>query len=344
MEALEDDADVVAPQTRPGIVVERPEILAGNLDAARGGALQAARHHHQAGFAGAGGADDGRNFANGDVESDAAQDIDRAGIACHVEMDVGEADDRLAGVGRDGQAGSERENMNLRTGYGRFAAAVNSLLIAILWLGLCLLGANAQTAPIKLAILGDSLAAGYGVSPAQAMPARLEAALQKAGRNVAIINHGVSGDTTAGGLQRIDWMLADKPDIVMVELGANDALRATDPAVTEKNLDAIIAKLKEAGVTVWLAGMLAPRNYGPEYAKQFDGLYQRLADKHGVPLYAFFLDGVAQDPALNQGDGIHPNPKGVDVIVERILPFATKNLDDFAASAHAPPVRRPARP
>jgi acyl-CoA thioesterase-1 len=225
--------------------------------------------------------------------------------------------------------------MNLRTGYGRFAAAVNSLLLAIFWLS----AANAQTAPIKLAILGDSLAAGYGVSPAQAMPARLEAALKKAGRNVTVINHGVSGDTTAGGLQRIDWMLADKPDIVMVELGANDALRATDPAVTEKNLDAIVTKLKEAGVTVWLAGMLAPRNYGPEYAKQFDGLYQRLADKHGVPLYAFFLDGVAQDPTLNQGDGIHPNPAGVDVIVERILPFVTKNLDDHASS-----VRRPARP
>ncbi|GEP57109.1 arylesterase [Reyranella soli] len=233
--------------------------------------------------------------------------------------------------------------MNLRTGYGRFAAAVNSLLIAILCLYCLSLGAHAQTAPkdgpIKLAILGDSLAAGYGVSPAQAMPARLEAALKKAGRNVTVINHGVSGDTTAGGLQRIDWMLADKPDIVMVELGANDALRATDPAVTEKNLDAIIAKLKEAGVTVWLAGMLAPRNYGPEYAQQFDGIYKRLADKYGVPLYAFFLDGVAQDPALNQGDGIHPNPKGVDVIVERILPFVTKNLDDHASS-----VRRPARP
>jgi len=234
--------------------------------------------------------------------------------------------------------------MNLRTGYGRFAAAVNSLLLAILWVGLCLLGANAQTAPIKLAILGDSLAAGYGVSPAQAMPARLEAALKKEGRNVAIINHGVSGDTTAGGLERIDWMMADKPDIVIVELGGNDVLRGTDPATTERNLDGIIAKLKAAGVTVWLAGMLAPRNYGSEYAQQFDGIYKRLADKHGVPLYPFFLDGVAADPALNQPDGIHPNPKGVDVIVERILPFVIKNLDDHAASAHAPPLRRPARP
>lgn len=234
--------------------------------------------------------------------------------------------------------------MNLRTGYGRFAAAVNSLLIAILWLSGMSLGANAQTAPTKLAILGDSLAAGYGVSPAQAMPARLEAALKNAGRNVTIVNHGVSGDTTAGGLERIDWMMADKPDIVIVELGGNDVLRGTDPATTERNLDGIITKLKAAGVTVWLAGMLAPRNYGSEYAQQFDGIYKRLADKHDVALYPFFLDGVAADPALNQPDGIHPNPKGVDVIVERILPFVTKNLDDFAASAHAPPVRRPARP
>jgi acyl-CoA thioesterase-1 len=233
--------------------------------------------------------------------------------------------------------------MNFRTGYGRFAATVNSLLMAILCLAAQFLVAHAQTAtqtaPVRLAILGDSLAAGYGVSPAEAMPARLEAALRKQGRNVTVINHGVSGDTTAGGLERLDWMLADKPDIVLVELGANDALRATDPATTERNLDAIIGKLKAAGVTVWLAGMMAPRNYGPEYAKQFDGVYQRLADKHDVPLYAFFLDGVAQDPALNQGDGIHPNAKGVDVIVERILPFVTKNLDNYATS-----VRRPARP
>ncbi len=225
--------------------------------------------------------------------------------------------------------------MNVMTGYGRFAAAVNSLLIAIL----CVSVAHAQTAPVKLAVLGDSLAAGYGVSPAQAIPARLEAALKKAGRNITVINHGVSGDTTAGGLERVDWMLADKPDIVVVELGGNDALRALDPAATERNLDAIITKLKAAGVTVWLAGMLAPRNFGSEYAQQFDGLFKRLADKHSVPLYPFFLDGVAQDPALNQPDGIHPNPKGVDVIVERILPFVTKNLDDYAAS-----VRRPARP
>mgnify|MGYP006267270273 CR=1 FL=1 len=229
--------------------------------------------------------------------------------------------------------------MKIGTGYGRFAAAVNSLLIAIS----CVLAAvapsaHAQGVPVKLAILGDSLTAGYGLRPDEAVPARLEAALKKQGRNVTVINHGVSGDTSAGGLERIDWMLGDKPDIVLVELGANDALRAIDPAATEKNLDAIVDRLKAAGVTVWLAGMLAPRNYGADYARQFDGLYGRVAERHGVPLYPFFLDGVAQDPGLNQADGIHPNPKGVDVVVERLLPFVTRNLDD------APAVRRPARP
>jgi acyl-CoA thioesterase I len=230
--------------------------------------------------------------------------------------------------------------MSLAKGYGRFAAAVNSLLLVLF----CLAPAQAQNAPpgaapIRIAMLGDSLTAGYGVKPEQAIPVRLEVALRKEGRDVTVLNHGVSGDTSAGGIDRLDWMLADKPDIVMVELGANDALRGLDPAAAERNLDAIIAKLKAAGATVWLAGMLAPRNFGPEYAQQFDGLYKRLADKYNVPLYPFFLDGVAQDAALNQADGLHPNPKGVDVVVERLLPFVTKNLDDYAAS-----VRRPARP
>lgn len=233
--------------------------------------------------------------------------------------------------------------MILATGYGRFAAEVNSLLTVLLCLFMGIGQAHAQaapsTTPIRIAILGDSLAAGYGVKPAEAIPTRLQAALKAEGRNVEILNHGVSGDTTAGGLDRIDWMLGDKPDIVIVELGGNDALRAIDPATTERNLEAIIAKLKDAKVTVWLTGMLAPRNLGPQYASSFDGIYKKLADKHGVPLYPFFLEGVAQDPALNQADGIHPNPKGVDVIVKNFVPFMTKSLDDYAAS-----VRRPARP
>ena len=231
--------------------------------------------------------------------------------------------------------------MTLAFGYVRFVAVVNVLVVALS----CLVApahaqsAPPQSAPIKIAVLGDSLAAGYGVKPEQSFPARLEVALKAAGRNVAILNHGVSGDTTTGGLDRVDWMLGDKPDIVLIALGGNDMLRAIDPALTERNLDATIAKLKQAGVTVWLAGMMAGRNLGPEYVAAFDGLYRKLADKYQVPFYPFLLDGVAQDPALNQADGIHPNPKGAEIIAGRLLPFVTKNLDDHAAS-----VRRPARP
>jgi len=228
--------------------------------------------------------------------------------------------------------------MSLSTGYGRFAAAFNSLVVAM---ALCLAPAYAQTAPtgsaVKLVVLGDSLAAGFGVKPEQSFPSRLEAVLKAQGRNVAILNQGVSGDTTAGGLDRVDWLLGDKPDIVLIELGANDALRGTDPAVAERNLAAIIEKLKAAGITVWLAGMMAPRNFGPEYVAAFDGLYKRLADKYQVPLYPFILDGVAQDPALNQADGLHPNVRGAQIIADRLLPFVSKNLDAYAQTVHRPP-------
>jgi acyl-CoA thioesterase I len=233
--------------------------------------------------------------------------------------------------------------MKLSKGYGRFAAAVNSLPALLFCVTLSaamgITVVHAQTAPLKLAVLGDSLAAGYGLHPDEAFPVRLEAALKAAGRDVSLSNQGVSGDTTAGGLDRVDWMLADRPDIVMVELGANDALRGTDPVTTEKNLAAIVEKLKAANVTVWLIGMLAPRNFGPEYAKAFDGLYPRLAEKYQLPFYPFILEGVAQDTTLNQADGLHPNTKGVEVIVKNLLAFATKNLDLYAASVH-----RPARP
>jgi acyl-CoA thioesterase-1 len=224
--------------------------------------------------------------------------------------------------------------MSLSTGYGRFAAAFNSLLVL---LAFALAPAYAQTTPVRIVVLGDSLAAGLGIKPEQSFPSRLEAALKAQGRNVAIANQGVSGDTTAGGLARVDWLLGDKPDIVLIELGANDALRGTDPAVPERNLAATIEKLKAAGVTVWLAGMMAPRNFGADYVAKFDGLYQRLSDKYQVPLYPFILDGVAQDPALNQPDGLHPNVKGAQIIADKLLPFAAKNLDAYAQTVHRPP-------
>lgn len=178
----------------------------------------------------------------------------------------------------------------------------------------------------KILAFGDSLTAGYGLTAAQAFPTRLEARLQADGYDVRVINGGLSGDTTSGGLSRLDWALADKPDLVIVELGANDALRGIAPAVTKANLDAILDKLKQAGVRILLAGMLAPPNLGDAYGRAFDSLYPDLAKAHGVALYPFFLDGVAAVPGLNQSDGMHPNADGVDVIVDRIAPAVERLL------------------
>lgn len=175
-------------------------------------------------------------------------------------------------------------------------------------------------------VLGDSLTAGYGLPQGEAFPVKLEAALRARGFDVSVLNAGVSGDTTAGGLARLDWALADKPTHAIVELGANDGLRGIDPAVTRKNLGAILAKLKAAGIPVLVAGMYAPPNWGKEYAEAFARLFPDLAREHGAALYPFFLDGVAANPSLNQPDGIHPNEKGVAVIVERILPQVVRLL------------------
>ena len=174
--------------------------------------------------------------------------------------------------------------------------------------------------PIILAVLGDSLTAGFGLAPDRAFPARLEAALRAAGEDVRVINAGVSGDTSAGGLARLDWVLGDAPDAVIVELGSNDSLRGLDPADTYANLEKIVLALKARDMTAMLAGMMAPRNLGREYVEEFDGIYPRLAAAHDILLYPFFLDGVALNPALNQADMIHPNEQGVDVIVSRMLP------------------------
>lgn len=177
-------------------------------------------------------------------------------------------------------------------------------------------------------VLGDSLTAGYGLPADQAFPLKLQAALQATGVQATVINAGVSGDTTAGGLARLGWALADKPTHVLVELGANDMLRAVDPRITRLNLDQIVIKLKARGIRVMLAGIYASPNLGKEYVDAFRNLFPGLAKKHGVPLYPFFLDGVATDPALNQTDGIHPNGAGVDIIVKRILPAVTKFLSE----------------
>lgn len=185
---------------------------------------------------------------------------------------------------------------------------------------------GAMAAPIKILALGDSLTAGYGLADADGFCPQLEKALRAAGHDVRVIDGSVSGDTTADGLARLDWTLADNPDVVIVELGANDALRGLDPAQAKANLEAILTKLQNQGRVVLLVGMEAPRNLGQDYDQAFDGMYPDLATRHHVALYPFFLDGVATDLTLNQADGIHPNPAGVAVIVKRMLPAVEKAL------------------
>lgn len=186
---------------------------------------------------------------------------------------------------------------------------------------------SAKARPLNLVALGDSLTAGYGLPAAAAFPVQLEAALKARGHAVTIANAGVSGDTATGGLDRVEWSVPDGTDGVILELGANDMLRGTDPAVTEKALDAIIAKLKARGIPVLLAGMRAAPNLGPDYVKRFDAIYPRLAERYGLILYPFFLDGVAGDRSLALPDGLHPTKEGVARIVAGILP----RVEEFLA-------------
>jgi acyl-CoA thioesterase-1 len=183
---------------------------------------------------------------------------------------------------------------------------------------------SASAAPVKILALGSSLTQGYGLPPGTEFPVQLQAALKKAGIDAVVTNAGVSADTSAGGLARLDWSLADHPDAVILELGSNDMLRGVPPAETEKNLRAILTKLKAAHVKVLLTGMVAQHNLGADYVKQFDTIYPRLAKDYNVLFYPFFLDGVALNPKLNQADGMHPNPAGVKVIVARMLPLVKK--------------------
>ncbi|NQV20528.1 MAG: arylesterase [Rhodospirillales bacterium] len=203
-------------------------------------------------------------------------------------------------------------------------------MIALLVLGLAFgLAATSAHADENIRVLafGDSLTAGYGLPKTDSFPAKLEQSLHARGIKATVTNAGVSGDTTAGGRARLTWALESDPHLAIVELGANDAMRGIEPGATWHNLDAIVSALKDRGIKVLLAGMFAPPNYGDRFAQNFDDIYPRLADRHGVLLYPFFLDGVAADPALNQADGIHPTAAGIDRIVERILPYVLQLIE-----------------
>jgi acyl-CoA thioesterase I len=207
--------------------------------------------------------------------------------------------------------------------YGKKPTRVQRLgliaAVTLLW-AVTLLPAAADSTPVRIVVLGDSLSAGLGLPAASAFPERLEAALKAKGVAVSVANAGVSGDTSSGGLGRLDWSVPQGTDAVILELGANDALRGVDPAITKTSLDKILGTLDQRHITVLLAGMRAPRNLGADYVQAFDAIYPALASTHPVVFYPFFLDGVATDAKLNQADGLHPTAAGVDVIVARIMP------------------------
>src|SRR5580698_522020 len=236
----------------------------------------------------------------------------------------------LSGARPDKDEGSMR--LSIGWSYGTYPSVVERVLCLfkhmLVW-GLLLIAAEpafAQSsvavgsAPLKMVVLGDSLSAGYGLSGADAFPAKLQKALKAKGIEVDMTNAGVSGDTSSGGRDRLDWSVPDGTDAVILELGANDALRGIDPKLTYSALSDILARLKARRIAVLLCGMVAPPNYGSDYATRFDAIYPELAKSFGVPLYPFFLNGVAADAKLNQADGIHPTAEGVDVIVKNMLP------------------------
>ena len=198
--------------------------------------------------------------------------------------------------------------------------------IAVLMLAVMTIATNASAQaqpaaqPIKLVVLGDSLSAGLGLPAQEAFPTKLQKSLQAKGIEVDMTNAGVSGDTASGGRDRLDWSVPEGTEGVIVELGANDALRGIDPGLTRAALTDIVQRLKARGIPVMLCGMLAPPNYGADYAARFNSIYPDLAKQFDVPLYPFFLDGVAADAKLNQADGIHPTAAGVDIIVGNMMP------------------------
>jgi acyl-CoA thioesterase-1 len=208
------------------------------------------------------------------------------------------------------------------SGYGLWRKLVN-LGLVLVTLACFVAPAGAAT---RILALGDSLTAGFGLAVEDSFPARLQVWLRDHGVDAEVTNAGVSGDTSAGGLARLDWSLAEPADAVLVELGANDALRGLDPKETYKNLDHILSRLDQRHEKVLLLGMEAPANWGADYRDAFHAIFPALAEQHHVSFYPFFLDGVALDPAFNQPDGIHPNARGVEAIVDRVGPYVLRLL------------------
>lgn len=313
MEGLEQDADVPPAKARELVLAQAIEFPAAHHDAAAGGALDAADDGKQARFSRARGTHDAHHRPGLDRKIDPAQDRNRSARPLKDQVNVFKIDHDAR---RPFSHVKPREDMD------RMARPSKLLrLLAALAFPFTVLHAFASSPEgCRIAVLGDSLTAGLGLPAGEAFPARLEAALRARGFPCAVIDAGVSGDTSAGGAARIAWVLADRPSHLLVELGGNDALRALPPEQLEENLERIVLTAKNQNVAVMIAGMLAPTNLGPEYGAAFAAAYQKVVDRHQLAFYPFFLDGLVDRPDLFQKDGIHPNAAGVAEIVARILP------------------------
>ena len=337
MEGLKDDAYMTASEEGEVILVKVGNVLAGDAHRAAVGALQAGDDGEHCRFSRSAGPYQADRFAGLNKHVKSAQYMHPSSTAAEAQMHIRKINRRLGHVTgnphmRPPQVGSGalqlpsdkavRGNVqllrNLTSCLFRLTRSKAVLLALAVLTAIQMPPAHAAT--VKILAFGDSLTAGLGLAQTQAFPARLQAALRARGHDVEIVDAGVSGDTAASGLARIDWSLGTGAHGVILELGANDALRGVDPALTRAALDELVARLTARGIKVLLAGMRAPPNMGKIYARAFDAIYPQLAQKHGLTLYPFFLDGVATNQALNQDDGIHPNAAGVEIIVKGILP------------------------
>lgn len=331
MEGLEDDADIAATEFRHPVFAQAVQWRAVDDDLAAVETLQPGQNHQKRGFSGSGRADDANGFTRINQQIHILENMNgRSGLAEGqiriFQFDHGFCQGKLSYMYNMKVAGTadfyrfKGTFMRIK-GFCTFLLAITAIVIT---------PAISRAEPVSLVGFGDSLMAGYQLPTADAFPARLEKALREKGHDVTISNAGVSGDTTSGGLARIDWSVPDGTKGVILELGANDALRGIAPEESRKNLVAMIEKLKSRGIAVLLVGMMAPPNMGADYAARFNPIYPELAKANGLELYPFFLDGVVEDAKLKIEDGMHPNGDGIGVMVERFLPSAERFLQSLS--------------
>ena len=349
MEGLKDDADMLPTKAGKTILVEAGEILARHMHAARAWLLQPRQHHEKRGLARTRRTDEARRCATRDPQINSTQYVDRSGLTGQAELDLLKFNHDIAQAcspfpGPQAVPGPKAVIQSKPFGpYGIFPLIYKKLTARFL-LALALMGfaaasqARAETnKPFVIVGFGDSLMAGYLLGPDEGFVPQLQKALHDKGfDNVVVRNAGVSGDTTSGGLSRLDWSIGAETDAVILELGANDALRGIDPEITRDNLEKMIETLQKRHIAILLAGMLSPPNMGSDYAGRFNTIYPDLAKKYSLSLYPFFLDGVTTHDNLTLADGMHPNPQGVAVMVKGILPKVEALIAKTQASAARP--------